>query len=317
MDRVDDLGWGALLLGISFHVLRLLAVSRAWQNIIAAAYPGKEIRWRSIVAAVFAGVGINAIVPARGGEVVRIFLAKRSVEDSSYATVTSTLLLLGVFDFVLAGSLVIWAGLAGFLPGLDKLGPSFDFGWAVDNPRGAVIGVLVVLAILLAVLLWFAEQIGDFKQRIAQGFAALRDFRFYLRRVALWQAVDWSCRLVAVLFFLSAFGLPATLHNALLVQVSAGLASLLPISPGGIGTEQAFLLYLFSGQVSELCAPRVQRRHAADADGGQRCARVRRDLPHVEDGRLARARCAVAAVATVPRYSSSVPDDGPTLDAAR
>jgi glycosyltransferase 2 family protein len=249
-DRADNLGWVALLLGISFHVLRLLAVSRAWQNIIAAAYPGKEIRWRSIVAAVFAGVGINAIVPARGGDVVRIFLAKRSIDDSSYATVTSTVLLLGVFDFLLAGSLVIWAGVAGLLPGLDKLGPSFDFGWAVDNPRRAIIGVLVVLAILLAVLLWFAEQIGDFKQRIAQGFAALRDFRFYFRRVALWQAIDWSCRLVAVLFFLSAFGLPATLHNALLVQVSAGLASLLPISPGGIGTEQAFLLYLFSGQVS-------------------------------------------------------------------
>ncbi len=55
---------------------------------------------------------------------------------------------------------------------------------------------------------------------------------------------------MAVLFFLSAFGLPATLHNALLVQVSAGLASLLPISPSGIGTEQAFLVYLFRGQVS-------------------------------------------------------------------
>ena len=249
-DRVDDLGWGALLLGISFHVVRLLAVSRAWQNIIRAAYPGKEVRWRSIVAAVFAGVGVNAIVPARGGDVVRIFLAKRGVEDSSYATVTSTMLLLAVFDFVLAGSLVIWAGLFGLLPGVDRLGPSFDFGWAVDNPRRAIIGFLVVLAILAAVLLWFAESIGDFKQRIAQGFAALRDFRYYLRRVALWQAIDWSCRLVAVFFFLSAFGLPATLHNALLVQVSAGLASLLPISPGGIGTEQAFLLYLFSGQVS-------------------------------------------------------------------
>ena len=248
--RVDDLAWGALLLGVSFHVVRLLAVSRAWQNIIRAAYPGKEVRWRSIVAAVFAGVGVNAIVPARGGDVVRIFLAKRDVEGSSYATVTSSMLLLAVFDFVLAGSLVIWAGIFGLLPGLDRLGPSFDFGWAVDNPRRAVIGFLVVLAILAALLLWFAESIGDFKERIAQGFAALRDFRYYLRRVALWQAIDWSCRLVAVLFFLSAFGLPATLHNALLVQVSAGLASLLPISPGGIGTEQAFLLYLFSGQVS-------------------------------------------------------------------
>ena len=145
---------------------------------------------------------------------------------------------------------MIWAGAAGLLPGLDALGPSFDFGWAVDNPRRALIALGVIILILLAVLLWFAEQIGDFKERIAQGFAALRDRGYYFRRVALWQALDWSCRFIAVLFFLSAFGLPATIHNALLVQVSAGLASLLPISPGGIGTEQAFLLYLFSGQVA-------------------------------------------------------------------
>jgi uncharacterized membrane protein YbhN (UPF0104 family) len=34
------------------------------------------------------------------------------------------------------------------------------------------------------------------------------------------------------------------------VQVSAGLASLLPITPSGIGTEQAFLLYLLRDQAS-------------------------------------------------------------------
>ena len=38
--------WGALLLGVSFHVVRLLAVSRAWQNIIRAAYPGTEEKVR-------------------------------------------------------------------------------------------------------------------------------------------------------------------------------------------------------------------------------------------------------------------------------
>ena len=145
---------------------------------------------------------------------------------------------------------MIWAGVAGILPGADALGPSFDFGWAVDNPRRAVIAFVVILLILLAILLWYAEQIGDFRRRIAQGFAALRDRSYYFRRVAPWQAVDWSCRFIAILFFLSAFGLPATIHNALLVQVSAGLASLLPITPGGIGTEQAFLLYLFRGEVS-------------------------------------------------------------------
>jgi uncharacterized protein (TIRG00374 family) len=78
----------------------------------------------------------------------------------------------------------------------------------------------------------------------------LRDKQAYLSRVVAWQVADWICRFAVVLFFLHAFGLPATVHNALLVQVSAALASLLPITPSGIGTEQAFLLYLFSGQVA-------------------------------------------------------------------
>lgn len=247
-DRLGDLGWGALALGVFFHVLRLLAVSRAWRNIIQGAYPNARIRWRSIVAAVFAGVGVNAIVPARGGDAVRVVLAKRSVEGSTYTTIASTVVLLSVFDFVVAGSLVIWAAASGLLP--DALGPSFDFGWAFHNPGTFLQAIGLVLLILLVLLLWFAEQIGDFRRRIAQGFSILKDSRAYFRTVALWQGVDWTLRFVAVLFFLSAFGLPVTVHNALLVQVSAGLASLLPISPSGIGTEQAFLLYLLRDQAS-------------------------------------------------------------------
>ena len=69
-------------------------------------------------------------------------------------------------------------------------------------------------------VLWFAEQIASFRHLIAQGFSILRDKGAYLRRVALWQGVDWCLRIVAILFFLKAFGLPATVHNALLVQVS-------------------------------------------------------------------------------------------------
>jgi glycosyltransferase 2 family protein len=237
------------MLGVACHVLRLLAVSRAWRNIIKGAYPKERVPWRSVVGAIFAGVGVNAVIPARGGDAVRIVLAKRAVHRSTYTTITATLVLLTAFDFVVASSLVLWAAVQGLLPGSDVLGPSFDFGWAFHNPGTFLKAIGIVLLVLLAIVLWFAEQIADFRHRIAQGFSILRDKGAYLRRVALWQAVDWSLRIVAVLFFLEAFGLPATLHNALLVQVSAGLASLLPISPSGIGTEQAFLLYLFRGQV--------------------------------------------------------------------
>jgi uncharacterized membrane protein YbhN (UPF0104 family) len=36
-------------------------------------------------------------------------------------------------------------------------------------------------------------------------------------------------------------------RNVLLVQVTISLASLVPATPGGIGTEQAFLVYVFRG----------------------------------------------------------------------
>jgi uncharacterized membrane protein YbhN (UPF0104 family) len=192
---------------------------------------------------------VNAIIPARSGDAVRVILAKRSVEGSTYATLASTVILLSLFDFVMATSLVTWAAVTGRLP--KVLGPSFDFGWIIHNPVTFLKIVGIVLILALIALLWFAEQIGDFRRRLAQGFAILREPRTYLRRVAVWQGTDWMLRVVANLFFLRAFGLPATIHNALLIQVSAGLASLLPISPSGIGTEQAFLVYLLRAQASK------------------------------------------------------------------
>ncbi len=48
---------------------------------------------------------------------------------------------------------------------------------------------------------------------------------------------------------LDAFDIPQSIQNVLLVQVSSSLATLLPLTPGGLGTEQAFLLYVFGGTV--------------------------------------------------------------------
>jgi uncharacterized protein (TIRG00374 family) len=71
-----------------------------------------------------------------------------------------------------------------------------------------------------------------------------------LRRVAAWQALDWAFRLVGIFFFLRAFGLPADAHNVFVVQVTQSLSTLLPLTPAGIGTEQALLVYLFRGEAA-------------------------------------------------------------------
>ena len=250
--------WKWLAIGILCHLCKLLAVSRAWQNIIKAAYPDQRVRWRQMFGSYVAGTGVNAIIPARGGDVVRLFLAKRRIEGSTYTTLVSTSLLQTMFDMFVASCFILWAVTQHVLPGLDVLRspslPALDYGWAFHHPVAGLILFGLLLLFGTALVAWVAERVEEFKAKVAQGFAAFRDRSYYLRRVVLWQVLDWSLRLATVFFFLRAFGIPATLRNALLVQVSQSLATIFPVSPAGIGTEQALLLYIFRHVTSKSVA---------------------------------------------------------------
>ena len=81
-----------------------------------------------------------------------------------------------------------------------------------------------------------------------QGFAILRTPWRYLRDVVSWQALSWVLRLASLYYFLRAFRITASVHNALLTQVVQSLSTLFPITPGGAGTEQGLLVYVFRGR---------------------------------------------------------------------
>ena len=211
--------------------------------------PGGAGPLGSIYAVYLAGVGVNAIIPARGGDAVRLFLAHRAVPGSTYVTLASTLLVLSFFDMAMALLIFVYALTLGVLPAVGSLGklPGFDFGFFAANPEFSF--VLFVALVIFGVIgfFWLRLHIAEFKERVRQGFAVLRDKSRYLREVALWQAGDWLLRFVAIWFFLDAFGIEQSIRNVLLVQVTQSLATLVPISPGGIGTEQAFIVYVFNG----------------------------------------------------------------------
>ncbi len=239
----------ALALAIVAHLLKTMCTSRAWRNAIAASYPEEPVRWVQIYASYLAGVGVNAIIPARAGDAVRLYLAHRAVPSSTYTTLASTLLVLSFFDMGMALLIFAYALTLGVLPAVGSLGklPGFDFGFFVANPEFSFV-LFVVLAIFGVIgVLWLRLHIAEFKQRVRQGFAVLADRTRYVREVALWQAGDWTLRFVAIWFFLDAFGIEQSIRNVLLVQVTQSLATLVPISPGGIGTEQAFIVYVFNG----------------------------------------------------------------------
>jgi uncharacterized protein (TIRG00374 family) len=249
-DGLASVEWGALALAVACHLLKVLARTRAWRNIVQAAYPETDVRWRSVYGAYVAGVGVNAIVPARGGDVLKLYLLKHRVEGSAYPTLGATLIVDTLFDTVLASALVAWALAFGFLPGLDVIPslPAVDWLYLFQHPRLALFVALVLLALIVLGLTWGSRKVKDFWRRVRQGFAILQEPRRYLQRVAVWDAVDWSLRLASVYFFLQAFGLPGGAENVALVQTTMSLATALPFTPGGVGTEQALLLYVFEGE---------------------------------------------------------------------
>jgi uncharacterized membrane protein YbhN (UPF0104 family) len=247
------------------QLARLTCTSQAWRNILVAAYPEHVVPRISILGAYFAGIGVNAIIPVRAGDAVRVVLAHRAIPGSSYTTVISSTLVLSIFDIAAASTLLIWAAVTlDELPGIGELPRlrSFEFAWLLERPLAAELLLAVILIALVLLAIWIHGHVIDFWDRVKQAFAVVRNPPAYLGSVAIWQAGDWGLRLVTVWFMLDAFDIPQSLENVLLVQVSSSLATLLPLTPGGLGTEQAFLLYVFQGAVpgSQLLAFSVGMR---------------------------------------------------------
>lgn len=251
-DHVRAIAWLPVAYAVACQSLKLAVRSRAWRNILAAAYPDTRVRWRSVFGAYAAGVGVNAIVPVRGGDVLKLFLVRRRVEGATFATLGATLLVETLVDAVLSAALIVWAVETNVLPGLHVLHrlPSVDWFWLFGHPRAAaaVAGGTLVLGFVAG--LWAAARIAAFRHRVAQGFAVLHTPGRYLRGVVAWQLLDWTLRLATIFFFLRAFHVHADVHNALRVQVTESLSTIVPLTPAGIGTAQALVVFVLSGEAS-------------------------------------------------------------------
>jgi uncharacterized membrane protein YbhN (UPF0104 family) len=252
LDQLAAIDFLPAFIAVLLQLARLFSTSQAWRNVLVAAYPDREVPRLSIYGAYLSGIGINAIIPVRAGDAVRVVLAHRAIPKSSYTTVISSTLVLSIFDIAAASTLLIWAALTlDELPGIGELPDlrSFDFAWLLDRPLAAELILAAILIALAILAVWIHGHVSDFWDRVKQAFTVVLDPPAYFGSVAIWQAADWSLRLVTVWFMLDAFDIPQSVQNVLLVQVSSSIATLLPLTPGGLGTEQAFLLYVFGGTV--------------------------------------------------------------------
>jgi uncharacterized membrane protein YbhN (UPF0104 family) len=248
-EHLAAVGWTALGFGLLFHLLRLLVRVPAWRNILRASYRDSRVPWRGVTGAYLAGVGVNSVLPARSGDLLRLYLVKRRIKGSTYPTLGATLIVETLFDTVVAGAILLWALVAGLLPALHVLPslPSIDWHWPLQHPKFAAVIAAVWIVALAILAIAGARKVREFRKRVRQGFAILSRPRRFFTGVVIWQAASWVFRFATVYAFLRAFHIPATAHNALLVLVVQSLATLLPFTPGGVGTQQGLLVYVFRG----------------------------------------------------------------------
>jgi uncharacterized membrane protein YbhN (UPF0104 family) len=229
----------ALLLHVTNHALR----SVAWRNVLAAAYPERRLPLLPVAAAYASGAALNAVAPARGGDAAKVALARAAIPGSSVATVASTMSILVLFDMVMATVLVLLVAAAGLVP--IQLPHSPAAIWPLVLGGAVLLGVGARLA---------ARRVGARARalwsRMRQGGAILRTPARYLRRVALVQSAAWACRVGVVMCLLAGFGLPASVPTAAVVMILCGASTLVPLTPGGAGTQQVMVALVLSQTAS-------------------------------------------------------------------
>ena len=252
-DRLAEIGWGWLAAALALSLALQLCRAHAWANAIRAAYPadadGERVSEVGVAGAFLVGAGMNGILPAHGGDALKIVLAKRSVRDSSYPSIISSFVVLSPFDTVMGILVLLYAITQGLLPSPPRLPnlPAFDISFWAAHPDLLLFTITAIGVGAVILFALFARRAEALWRRLKQGVAIFREPRRYLREVAAWQLAGWLCRFASFWLFLEAFGIGGSAQTVLLVMSVQAISGALPLTPGGAGAQQALLVATLEG----------------------------------------------------------------------
>jgi uncharacterized membrane protein YbhN (UPF0104 family) len=244
-----DVNFGALLIGLAAFFIYLSLRARASFNILRAAFPDKDIRFREIWGAYWAGYGFNNVIPARGGDVIRLFLTKTSVPESSYSAIAAAFAVEFGYDLSIGIVVLTFAFTQGAFPKPPDFSDlnAFDLSYFASHPQFALFVITALAIAVIALTALLSARVKAFWSRVRQGLTIIFDRRRYFREVWLIQFVGWLFRFTAFWFLLEAFNIGGSVQNVLLVLGCNAVAAIVPFTPGGAGVVQALLVKVFAG----------------------------------------------------------------------
>jgi hypothetical protein len=180
---------------------------RAWHVAVSDTAP--TVRYRDVVVAHLGGVGFNGIIPAHGGDAVKLALLKRRVPDARFGQLLGSLAPPAAVEALVTAILLAWALGTGVL--------------GAPSPGQIPLPLVGAAAAVAAGVLWvLARKAPRLLRDVRTGMAALRHPGELAREIAPWVLAARVLRLCAIACFLAAVGLPATLTGLLVVMAIQG-----------------------------------------------------------------------------------------------
>lgn len=250
-----EVSWLYILLAVVMNLVSIMLKVCCWKIIFDFSFKGIRSRWTDLTSALMIGFLVNAMVPARLGEIARglVISRRQSLRGKpvSRSTVFGTIVLERVFDGVVMGLIVIYGIVNVELPA-----------WAA---KGSMILLVISLFFAMALIvleikrksLQEGSKAADARHRdyhplwkkmmtrlygiVARFSEGQRVLRSPLRVIAILctTMASWLAQMTAVYFSLMAFHLDqAGIMGALLLLILINVAGALPATPANVGIFQ-------------------------------------------------------------------------------
>src|SRR2546421_11451766 len=160
-----------LVAAVLLHVAGQVCRGMAWHGVLSTSWA--NLRRRRVCAWHVCGAGLTGFISGRGGDVVRIGLARRELPGATCPAIAGTLVAEGSFEVLSGIALAIAAA-------------SIGVGSLAAPPVALVVaaGGMITLAAVLATR---STRVRRFFAELVVGLRALRDRRRFARVVLPWQ----------------------------------------------------------------------------------------------------------------------------------
>jgi uncharacterized protein (TIRG00374 family) len=235
-DAFASVRWEFVAAAVGLNLLSIAARAAAWDTVIKSAMPPPHPSARLVFSAFCVGLLANAVLPGRVGELARVAVLARKVNNRRrglWPTLVGTVFAHRIFDLVPVLLLVVYVLITAKIPT-----------WAVTS-----LWILLAIGFVLFVVAFaFArhhhrtrlEGLGTVRRVLAMARFGLG----IMRRpgpaslAILFQFLGWTCQLFAVWTAMRAFHIYKPLPAAGLVLVLMNVATILPLWPGNVGLMQ-------------------------------------------------------------------------------